>query len=163
MRPLTYAIAFLAILVFAVGGFFAISADRLEESVASLQKSRAARVSRPEPAPTNNRPFSTQPVQANPTPDQKFSPPEKWTRTPMSAEERRRIVANALPQSPQARAAQDGIRVRLHLHAFYAQLGLTPDQIARFETAAGENGMVTMVFEFKLGTYPANEEQNVLS
>ena len=49
------------------------------------------------------------------------------------------MFANALPNSPAARAAQDGIRVRLHYHALYEKLGLTQQQIAQFETAMAGN------------------------
>lgn len=67
----------------------------------------------------------------------------------MSAEERRRIMANALPSSPQSRAAQEGIRVRLRFHALYDQLGLSAAQIAQFEATViaqgGGSGIFTSI------------------
>ena len=72
------------------------------------------------------------------------------------------MLATALPSSPQARAAREGIRVRVRFNALYTQLGLSAREIARFEAAVAEKPGGASVFDWTLGMYPEQEERSYL-
>lgn len=61
--------------------------------------------------------------------------------------------------SPEANAAEAAIRIRIRYHAMYAQLGLSPEEITRFEAAMRNKNFATDVFTTMSGMKPEEEER----
>lgn len=90
--------------------------------------------------------------------------PSKWIPPPIKPEsdaERAQRLATAAksPMGPLARVLDNRIRVRMRYGALYVKLGLTRDQIDRFETAAAEKFGSINVFGIAFGMYPEEEQR----
>lgn len=84
-----------------------------------------------------------------------------WIRTESNEELRRQreqLVSRIVPTDAAFRVYDDQIRIRLKYQRLYRELGLSPQQIERFEVAAAENFGAIDVFGFTLGQYPPEQE-----
>jgi len=78
-----------------------------------------------------------------------------------SSEERAQRMKSTLKllSSAASRAAADRIRVRLKFHDVYLKLGLSRDEITKFEEKAAEHLNSINVFNIPFGMYPEEEQQ----
>lgn len=152
MKPLISTIWAAAVALLGWGCYVAFQADHTDSAFQAATQSRNAALRAAGPHSTANLTAQssgfTRPASA---------PVEKWPAKVIDAEERKAIMANALPNSPESRALRENIRVRLRYHALYESLGLNPAQIARFEKGLLAKGTSIDPFISMVGPTPEEE------